>query len=196
MNPQKFLNYSGPALILFTCKTGIIRGKTMRKYILISILAVGLVAFSAGCGKKNAEPPPVAPDAPRVARQDIKPTPTEVVTDYLKAIKSENYSKAYKYVNAPYTDKQGFINQMTNTLADNDFSLLDFRILATQIYDRTSTVVAELNTKLKSPKTGSLIDLTQKSQYSLGLFEDKWLITAGNCIEGCVEEEPVIEVIE
>ena len=85
---------------------------------------------------------------------------------------------------------------MKNTLADNNFSLESYRMLATQMYDRTSTVVVELSTKLTSPNTGQLINLTQKSQYSLGIFQDKWLITADSCIEGCIELEPIIEVIE
>ena len=57
-------------------------------------------------------------------------------------------------------------------------------------------MVVELSTTLKSPRTGGMVNLTQKSQYSLGIFEGKWLITSDNCIEGCIEKEPVIEVIE
>ena len=166
----------------------------MKRLMLIMFVISGLLALVLGCGRKSE--PEIISEPPPVPRQDIKPTPTEVVTEFLKAIKSENYGRAFRYVNAPYTDREGYINQMKNTVADNDVSILSYRLLATQIYDRTATVVVELNTKLKSPTTGSLIDLTQKSQYSLGLFEEKWLITAGSCIEGCIESEPVIEVYD
>lgn len=165
-----------------------------RKYILLALLVLSFPVLLASCGRKNSQTPEPIPEQAPVQRQDIKPTPTEVVEDYLKAVKSENYEKAYKYVNAPYTDREGFVNQMKHTLSDNDFSLLNYRMLATQIYDRTSTVIVELDTKLKSQKSGTIINLTQKSQYSLGLFDNKWLITTGNCIQGCVEEEPVVEV--
>jgi len=170
----------------------------MNRFTTFTLLIFFIPVFVTGCGKKNetiySEPPPIA-------REDIKPSPTEVVTEFLSAIKSKNYGKAYKYVNAPYTDKVGYISQMQNTMSDNEVTIVSYRVLATQIYDRTSTVVVELNTKLQSPKTQSLVDITQKSQYSLGLFDEKWLITAGTCIEGCldrepVEREPVIEVIE
>jgi hypothetical protein len=166
----------------------------INSFVKLTLLIILLLLPVIGCGKKS-EPEYIA-EAPKINRKSIKPTPTEVVKDYLSAIQSEDYSKAYKYVSAPYTDKAGYINQMKNTLAENDFSLISYRILATQIYDRTSTVVVELNTKLKSPNSGSLITLTQKSQYSLGIFEKKWLITSDNCIEGCIERESVIEVIE
>jgi len=159
----------------------------------LTLLIVLILLPVTGCGKKS-EPEYIA-DAPQIDRKDIKPTPTEVVKSYLNAIKSGNYSKAYKYVSVPYTDKAGYINQMKNTLVDNDFSLISYRMLATQIYDRTSTVVVELNTKLKSPTSGNLINLNQKSQYSLGIFKDKWLITSDSCIEGCIEKEPVIEEV-
>lgn len=163
---------------------------------ILALLSVLIVLPITGCGKKS-EPEYIA-EAPEVQRKDIKPTPTEVVKDYLNAIKGKNYEKAYKYVSVPYTDKAGYINQMKNTLADNNFSLISYRMLATQIYDRTSTVVVELSTQRKSPTSGSLINLNQTSQYSLGVFEDKWLITSDSCIEGCieVEKEPVLEIRE
>ena len=162
----------------------------------LSLLMLLILIPVTGCGKKS-EPEYIA-QAPEVQRKDIKPTPTEVVKDYLNAIKGKNYEKAYKYVSVPYTDKAGYINQMKNTLADNNFSLISYRMLATQIYDRTSTVVVELSTQRKSPTTGSLINLNQTSQYSLGVFDNKWLITSDSCIEGCieVEQEPVLEIQE
>ena len=172
----------------------------MNRFICIALLIFIVPVLITGCGNKSetvySAPPPIE-------RKELKPSPSEVVTKFLNALKDENYGKAYKYVKVPYTDKVGYINKMKNTVADNDVSILSYRLLATQIYDMTATVVVELNTKLKSPKTGSLIEMTQKSQYSLGRFDDKWLVTAGNCIEGCLErepvvleKEPVIEVIE
>lgn len=166
----------------------------MNNITILALLSILILLPITGCGNKSE--PEIISEPPPVPRQDIKPTPSKVVIDFLKAIKSENYSKAFKYINAPYTDKEGYINQMKNTVADNDVSILNYRLLATQIYDRTATVIVELDTKLKSLKTGTVVNLTQKSQYSLGLFDNKWLITAGYCIEGCIEKEPVIEVIE
>ncbi len=168
----------------------------MNSITILALLSILILLPITGCGNKS-EPEYIA-NAPEVQRKDIKPTPTEVVKSYLSAIKSKNYEKAYKYVSVPYTDKSGYINQMKNTLTDSNFLLISYRMLATQIYDRTSTVVVELSTQRTSPTSGSLINLNQTSQYSLGIFDDKWLITSDSCIEGCieVEQEPVIEVQE
>ena len=76
---------------------------------------------------------------------------------------------------------------MINTVRDNQLTILSFRILGTQIFDRTSIVVVELTQKIKSPTTGQVVELTQNSQYDLGLFEDEWKITSGNCIKNCLE---------
>ncbi len=129
-------------------------------------------------------------------RKSIDPSPTKVVEDFMKALKDENFSKAYEYVYVPYKDKEGYIIEMKNTVQENQLSILNYRLLGTQIFDRTAIVIVELNTKLKSPKTGNLIEMNQKSQYDLGLFDDQWKITSGNCIENCLEKEPEVEIIE
>lgn len=85
---------------------------------------------------------------------------------------------------------------MKNTFKDNQISIIDFHVLGTQIYDRTAIVVVELKTRVKSLKTGQIIEMTQKSQYDLGIFEDKWKVTAGNCFENCIEKEKDLKVNE
>ena len=118
----------------------------MRSFAQMTLPLVLIMLLVAGCGRRSE--PEVISEPPSVPRQDIKPSPTEVVAQFLNAIKSANYAKAYKYVNAPYTDRDGYINQMKNTLSDNDFSLQSYRMLCTQIYDRTSTVVVELGIRV------------------------------------------------
>lgn len=136
------------------------------------------------------------PDSIIPERKSIDPSPTKVVEEFMKALKDENFSKAYDYVYVPYTDKDGYVIEMKNTVKENQVSILNYRLLGTQIFDRTAIVIVELSTKLKSPKTGNVIEMNQKSQYDLGLFDDEWKITSGNCIENCLEEEPEIEIIE
>ena len=157
------------------------------------ILLIVITTALASCGKKNVEP---APEPPPKAREDIDPSPSKVVEEFLSALKSADYEKAYKYVYAPYTDKDGYISQMKATISDNDVSILSYKLLATQIYDRTSTVVVELSTRRKSLKTGQIRDFTSRSVYDLGLFEDKWLVTTDRCIKNCSETEPGIEIKE
>ena len=149
--------------------------QSLRNHIAVLIVFTALLS----CGGK-AEP--IIPE-----RKAIEPSPTKVVEEFLKAIKDEKFEKAFQYVYAPYSDKEGYVIQMRNTVNDNQLTILSFRILGTQIFDRTSIVVVELNQKLKSPTTGQIVELTQNSQYDLGLFDDKWKITSGNCIKNCLE---------
>jgi len=140
-----------------------------------------LIVFTAllSCGGK---PEPIIPE-----RKTIDPSPTKVVEEFLKAIKDEKFEKAFQYVYAPYSDKEGYVIQMQNTIKDNQLTILNYRILGTQIFDRTAIVVVELNQKIKSPTTGQVVELMQNSQYDLGLFDEKWKITSGNCIKNCLE---------
>lgn len=149
--------------------------QSLRNHIAVLIVFTALLS----CGGK-AEP--IIPE-----RKVIEPSPTRVVEEFLKAVKDEKFEKAFQYVYAPYSDKESYVIQMRNTVKDNHLTILGFRILGTQIFDRTSIVVVELNQKIKSPTTGQVVELTQNSQYDLGLFEDKWKITSGNCIKNCLE---------
>lgn len=159
------------------------------KNIFCSLIAGFILLGLLSCGPKSPEP--IIPE-----RKEIDPSPSKVVQEFLKALKSENFDKAYKYVYVPYSDKLGYVNQMKNTVSANQISIMSYKILGTQIYDRTSIVIAEITIKRKSPKTGSLVERTQRSQYDLGIFEDAWKITSDKCIENCVEIEPEVEIIE
>lgn len=155
--------------------------KSLSKAMVILLIILGM----SSCGGKQQS---IIPE-----RKSIDPSPTKVVEDFMKALKDENFEKAYEYVYVPYKDKEGYIIEMKNTVKDNQVSILNYRLLGTQIYDRTAIVIVELNTKLKSPKTGQLIEMNQKSQYDLGLFDDEWKITSGNCVENCLETESQYE---
>lgn len=147
-----------------------------------------VMALLISCGKK---PPPEIPE-----RKVLDPSPTKVVEELLSAWQKEDFKRAFKYVYAPYTDEDGYVIQMQNYFKDYQMSILDFHVLGTQIYDRTSIVIVEIKQRVKSVKTGSVIDLNQKSQYDLGIFDDKWKVTGGNCIENCIEKEVPIKGTE
>ena len=125
-------------------------------------------------------------------RPTYDPSPTVVVERFLNALKDENFKKAYEYAYAPSTVEAGYVIQMRNIFKQNQVSINSFKILGTQIYEFSSTVAVELNQTLKSPQTGQVTNLTQKSKYSLGLFDKKWKVTGGDCYENCLEEVPEI----
>ncbi|HVY54263.1 MAG TPA: hypothetical protein VHC46_00750 [Thermodesulfobacteriota bacterium] len=153
-----------------------------------SVIILVVLAFIISCVKK---PPPEIPE-----RKALDPSPTKVVEELLKAWQKEDFKRAFKYVYAPYSDEDGYVIQMKNYFKDNQISILDFNILGTQIYDRTSIVVVEIKQRVKSLKTGSVIDLTQRSQYDLGIFDNKWKVTSGVCIKNCIEQEQPLKPVE
>ena len=159
----------------------------MRNSCYAVIAALILTVFLSCVGKPEPEIP---------ERKSLDPSPTKVVEELLKAWQKEDFKRAFKYVYAPYSDEDGYVIQMKNYFKDNQISILDFHVLGTQIYDRTAIVIVELKTKLKSSKTGTVIELNQKSQYDLGIFDDKWKVTAGICIENCIEKEQNLKVNE
>ncbi len=159
----------------------------MRKSCCAVIAALILTALLSCIGKPEPEIP---------ERKTLDPSPTKVVEELLKAWQHEDFKRAFKYVYAPYSDEEGYVIQMKNYFKDNQISILDYHVLGTQIYDRTAIVIVELRQKLKSPKTGAIIELNQKSQYDLGIFEDEWKVTAGICFENCIEKEKDLKVNE
>ncbi|MEW6145236.1 MAG: hypothetical protein AB1598_09485 [Thermodesulfobacteriota bacterium] len=154
--------------------------------VCFAVITAAMLTVFISCARR---PEPEIPE-----RKALDPSPTEVVEELLKAWQKEDFKRAFKYVYAPFTDEDGYVIQMKNYFKVSQISILDFHILGTQIYDRTAIVVVELKQKLKSPKTGSVMELSQKSQYDLGIFDDKWKVTSGMCIENCVEREQELKV--
>ncbi|HET7288924.1 MAG TPA: hypothetical protein VFJ67_00695 [Thermodesulfobacteriota bacterium] len=153
-----------------------------------SLILAMLLTVLISCGGK---PPPEIPE-----RKVLDPSPTKVVEELLKSWQKEDFKRAFKYVYAPYSDEDGYVIQMKNYFKDNQITILDFQVLGTQIYDRTSIVIVEIKQRVKSLKTGSVIDLTQRSQYDLGIFDDEWKVTSGICIANCIEQEQPLKGTE
>jgi len=160
------------------------------KSIHLSILFTLIFAVAlASCADKTIEE--ANPERPR-----YKPSPTEVTDSFLKALKEEDFKKAYGYVYVPSTDEAGYVIQMRNIYKENQLTINSYNILGTQIYELSASVIVDLDSTLKSRTTGELINLKQKSKYTLGLFDKKWKITGGDCVENCQGEVPKIEIVD
>ncbi len=160
------------------------------KFKRIRIFALFLITFSVfSCADKT-----IVDNNPERPKYD--PSPTVVVERFLKALQDENFKRAYEYTYAPSTDEAGYVIQMRNIYAENQIKINSFIVLGTQIYEFSATVAVEINQVLKSPTTGQLVNLNQKSRYSLGLYDKKWKVTGGDCYEDCMEEIPEIEIAE
>jgi len=161
----------------------------MKKKHLYTLLALIFTIALSSCADKIIEE--TNPERPR-----YKPSPTQVVDTFLKALKDGNFEKAYDYSYVPSSDKDGYVIQMTNIFKENQITINSYNILGTQIYELSSSVIVELDSTLKSRTTGQLINLKQKSKYTLGLFDKKWKVTGGDCIENCQDVVPEIEIAD
>jgi hypothetical protein len=159
-----------------------------RKHIAALLIIIFAFAVSSCADKTITETNPERPT--------YKPSPTEVTESFLKALKEGNFGKAFDYAYVPSSDKEGYIIRMSNIYKDNQIKVNSYRILGTQIFGLSATVVVELDTTFKSPSTGKLVTLVQKSKYSLGLFDKKWKVTSDSCFENCLEEVPEIEIAD
>ena len=68
-------------------------------------------------------------------------------------------------------------------LKEEKVKLVNYNILATQLFRNTAIVVAELETQ-HTLENGIEKKFT-RNKYDLRLVEDKWLITKDTCIENC-----------
>ena len=156
----------------------------------IKIMLLLVVLFMASsCADKTIE-------STNPERPTYDPSPTVVVERFLKALQEENFKKAYENAYVPSVDEAGYLIQMRNTFRQNQIKIKSFEILGTHIYELSATVVVELDQSLKSPRTGQLINLKQKSKYSLGLYDKKWKVTSGDCFENCLEDVPEVEIAD
>lgn len=159
------------------------------RYLGVLLILVCTVIISACADKTVVDNNPERPQ--------YDPSPTVVVERFLKALQEENFKKAYEYTYVPSTDEAGYVIQMRNVFKENQIKINSFQILGTQIFEFNATVAVQLEQVLKSPSTGQIITLNQKSKYSLGLYDKKWKVVSDNCYEGCLEEEvPEIEIAE
>ncbi len=161
----------------------------MKKKHLYTLLALIFIVGLTSCSDKVIQES--NPERPR-----YKPSPTQVVDIFLKALKEGDFEKAYDYSYVPSTDKDGYVIQMANLFKDNQLKINSHNILGTQIFELSASVIVELDKSLKSPTSGELINLNQKSKYTLGLFDKKWKITSGYCVENCIEKIPEIEIAD
>lgn len=152
---------------------------------ILSLLILALIIPAYSCGKKDSTP--VTPVKKELKQP--KGSPTKVVEKFLEALKDQDFDKAFKYLEIPYIDKEGYVTQMKYTVSDNQVSFLKYQLLGTRIYKVTAVVMAELTVKHKDPKSGMIVERVTTNQYGLGAFNDKWKITSDDCIKNCSDQE-------
>lgn len=146
----------------------------MKNLILIILLLLPISLISCVKKQKSAS-------YPKIAKTDV--SATDVVKTFLESLKTDNFGKAYDQIYIVSSDKEGYISRMQLLLEEEKVKLVNYNILATQLFRNTAIVVAELETQ-HTLENGIEKKFT-RNKYDLKLLEDKWKITKDTCIENC-----------
>jgi hypothetical protein len=149
----------------------------MKPVRLISFL-IFLMAFSACSGVSTTSNPPPTP----------KISPSQVVSDYLEALKIRDLGKTYEFISSVYAanlDIESYKTNMKQFLDKFSWNLLNYQILGVQILGDHALVVAELEVQFKPINTEKETQKKTSVQYGLIVVDDKWKISQDNCISNC-----------
>ncbi len=151
---------------------------------LISLL-ICIMAFSACSGVSTSSTTSNPPPTP-------KSSPSQVVGDYLEALKIRDYGKTYEYISSAYSanlDLESYKTNMKQSLEKFSWGLLSYQILGVQILGDHALVVAELEVQFKPLNSAKETQKKTSIQYGLIVVDDKWKISESNCISNCVSRE-------
>ena len=146
----------------------------MKNLILIILLLLPISLISCVKKQKSAS-------YPKITKTDV--SATDVVKTFLESLKTDNFGKAYDQIYIISSDREGYISRMQLLLEEEKVKLVNYNILATQLFRNTAIVVAELETQ-HTLENGIEKKFT-RNKYDLKLLDDKWKITKDTCIENC-----------
>ena len=148
----------------------------MKNLILLLLLLVPVSLIS--CVPKQQQN---TSNVPQIAKTKV--SATDVVKIFLESIKTDDFGTAYDQIYVVSSDREGYISRMQLLLEERKVRLVNYKILATQLFRSTAIVVAELETQ-QTLDNGIEKKFT-RNKYDLKLFENEWKITADTCIENC-----------
>ena len=148
----------------------------MKNLFLLLLLLVPVSLIS--CVPKQPQNTSNVPQIPKT-----KVSATDVVKIFLESIKTDDFGTAYDQIYVVSSDREGYISRMQLLLEERKVRLVNYKILATQLFRTTAIVVAELETQ-QTLDNGIEKKFT-RNKYDLKLFENEWKITADTCIENC-----------
>jgi len=127
--------------------------------------------------------------APKVVEKKVEKKPevsaTKVVEKFLEALKQQQYDKAFDCIYIVNSDREGYVSRLKSLSAQNGYRLVDYQILATQLFKESAIVVAELKTSHIDKDTNQTVTKTTRNRYDLAVIDGKWKVTKDSCIKDC-----------
>jgi hypothetical protein len=145
--------------------------------ILILIVLLFTPMFLISCVPKQQ-----TKSYPQIAKTDV--SATDVVKLFLESLKTDDFGAAYDQIYVVSSDRQGYISRLNLLREEQKVTLVNYKILATQLFKNTAIVVAELETQ--HSLEGGIEKKFTRNKYDLKLFDDKWKIIKDSCIENCI----------
>lgn len=122
---------------------------------------------------------------PYTERPKPKVSATEVVSSFLEALKDGDFETAYDNIHIFSSDREGYVSRLRLLYENYDMKVIDYRILATQLFKTSAIVVAEVRVDYMPPGESERIDATYRNQYDLRIPKNRWKIIRDICIENC-----------
>ena len=121
-------------------------------------------------------------------RRQPRVSATNVVTSFLQALKEQDFESAYEKVHIFSSDREGYVSRLKLLYEDYDLRVVDYKILATQLFKDTAIVVAEVEVDYSRPGESERLRSRYTNRYDLSIPEKEWRIVKDECIENCSYE--------
>ena len=118
-------------------------------------------------------------------RPHPKVSATSVVNSFLEALKEQDFESAYKEIHIFSSDREGYISRLKFLYESYDLRVVDYKVLATQLFRDTAIVVAEVEVDYSRPGEGERLRAKYRNRYDLSIPEKEWKIVKDECIENC-----------
>lgn len=128
-------------------------------------------------------------------RRQPRVSATNVVASFLLALKEQDFESAYDKVHIFSSDREGYVSRLKLLYEDYDLRVVEYRILATQLFKDTAIVVAEVEVDYIRPGESERLRARYTNRYDLSIPEKEWRIIKDECIENC-NYEPESESAE
>ena len=118
-------------------------------------------------------------------RPQPKVSATIVVSSFLEALKERDFKSAYDKIHIFSSDREGYVSRFELLYERYDIRIVDYRVLATQLFKDTAIVVAEVEVDYREPGEDKRQRARYTNRYDLSIPEKKWKIVKDECIENC-----------
>jgi hypothetical protein len=123
-------------------------------------------------------------------------SPAKVVSDYMDALKRQDFSKTYEFITIGYAgnlDRESYkINWEQGFIKKYNWNLLDYQIMGVRIIGNQAYVYTQLTVEYKPLNSEAKVQKNIEIQYVLSDMEKEWKIAGDNCISNCISAEAFV----